>query len=117
MAQFAAAAQDRTAAANGIFTAKLHWYQFAWLTDAIGNELGLGHVASATDLAPIFPGLRFVYLGRRDRASQGDVLPRRDRVAGLVSARRRRAQRMTDDPDWRPDLQQVRFLEDALATH
>ncbi|HTR70052.1 MAG TPA: Stf0 family sulfotransferase [Mycobacteriales bacterium] len=110
------AAIDRTASDSGIFTAKLHWYQFEWLCEELAIELGVESPPTLDLIAPYFPQLRVIRLTRRDRARQA--------LSYYVAIHSQRwfdhappAARLTDDPDWAPDLQQVRFLDDALANH
>jgi trehalose 2-sulfotransferase len=116
MPEYVAAALDRTASTQGVFTAKLHWYQFDWLTSCFDQD-GSAPESVPTDLiSDVFPGLRFVYLTRDDRSRQA--------LSYYVATKSQdwfesdaTAGRLTDDPDWAPDLQQVRFFEDAITRH
>jgi LPS sulfotransferase NodH len=109
------AALDRTASTDGVFTAKLHWYQFAWLIAQVDIAVP-GRPPSTDSIADLFPGLRFVYLTRNDRCRQA--------MSYYIATQSQRwfeqdptAPRLTDDPDWQPDMQQVRFLDDAVTRH
>lgn len=62
--------QERGTTPNGVFGLKLHYYQFAELPSkfaAIAEHRGL---PSSQLLTSVFPGMRYVWLTRRDKARQ-----------------------------------------------
>ena len=106
------AAMAWTQSANGVFAAKLHWYQLDWLTRTIAAEAGLD-AGSAVDLADWFPDPRYVLLRRRNTARQA-ISYCKAATTGIWFA--------TAEGDRSPaaedyDLQQIRWFEDALIDH
>ena len=106
------AAIARTRSANGVFAAKLHWYQLNWLTTTIAAETGLAP-GFVVDLAEWFPEPRYVLLRRRNTARQA-ISYCRAATTGVWFA--------TGKGDGSPhpedcDLQQVRWFEETLIDH
>ena len=104
------AALSCTQSANGVFCAKLHWYQFAWLRQQLASDTGTD---PDTAFAECFPGASFVFLHRRDTARQA-----------ISYHRASQTQAWFDLGDSAPsqegldvDLQQVRWFEDVLVDH
>lgn len=108
--QYIDAAIACTRSANGVFAAKVHWYQLVWLTKALATEAGLPP-EPLVDLAGWFPDPRYVMLRRRDKARQA-ISYYRAATSGVWFA--------TDDATRSPevvecDFQQIRWFEDALV--
>jgi LPS sulfotransferase NodH len=108
--RYIAAAITCARSANGVFTAKLHWYQLLWLTTALAVEAGFPPEPPA-DLANWFPNPRYLLLLRRDKARQA-ISYYRAATSGVWFA--------TDEHTRSPDVvdcdfQQVRWFEDVLV--
>jgi LPS sulfotransferase NodH len=102
----------RTATSNRVFSAKLHWYQMEWLLARLG-------AAEGTDAAPhalidrAFPGVRYVHLIREDTALQALSWYRAIQTDSWF--RFHGTQQPRDE--LRPDMQEVRWLEDLIVQH
>jgi LPS sulfotransferase NodH len=57
------------ATSNGVFGAKVHWHQFGYLRDKLGLARGAFN-GDLENLAQTFPGVKFIYLTRRDKVLQ-----------------------------------------------
>jgi LPS sulfotransferase NodH len=56
---------------NGVFSAKLHWYQFEWLLGQIRSyRTDAGEMTDAQLIADTFRNPRYLFLDRRDHARQ-----------------------------------------------
>ena len=53
---------------NGVFSAKVHWHQFEYLAEKLQSVHGDGPILDL--LERTFPGLRYVFLTRRDKVRQ-----------------------------------------------
>jgi LPS sulfotransferase NodH len=107
---------------NGVFSVKLHWYQFAWLMEQLRSFPSNEEPAEDWDLtARTFPHPRYVFLTRRDKARQA--------VSYYLAARRNlwfviegeepeeAGDERTDTERDEPHFQSVRWLEHALVQH
>ena len=65
---------------NGVFGVKCHWYQFAQLPAKLGQVPGCEGLEAPALLAELFPGLRYIWLTRRDKARQAVSLYRARRT-------------------------------------
>ena len=65
---------------NGVFGVKCHWYQFAQMPAKLGRVPGCAGLETPELLAELFPGLRYVWLTRRDKARQAVSLYRARRT-------------------------------------
>jgi LPS sulfotransferase NodH len=102
----------RTVTANGVFSAKLHWYQMDWLLGRLRGSRGAG-MAPHELIGSAFPHVRYIHLVREDTALQALSWYRAIRTDAwfhLPGVDR-------EPEDERPDLQQVRWLEDVLVDH
>ena len=113
-ARYVETAKTLTATANGIFSAKLHWYQFAWLSQQLRAQDGAAEAVSTAELmARWFPRLKYIFLWRRDTARQAISYYRAcvTKVWFLTGEARRGA--LTGEVDY----QQIRWFEDILVEH
>jgi trehalose 2-sulfotransferase len=51
---------------NGVFAAKVHWYQFKYLMQRL-NDPSSHQKAMPSLMSEVFPGLHYIYLTRRDK--------------------------------------------------
>ncbi len=111
---YVAAAKERTTTANGVFSAKLHWYQFAWLRGQLVAESEPGDGSSSEAMNRLFPNLRYIFLWRRDTARQA-VSYYRASVTQMwfLTYEQKHGVLAEDDVD----LQQIRWFEDVLLEH
>jgi trehalose 2-sulfotransferase len=107
------AALSCTQSDNGVFCAKLHWYQFAWLRQQLAAETGTD---ADTAFAEWFPDASFVFLHRRDTARQAISYHRASRTQAWFDTGGTTRDR-DDDEGFEVDLQQVRWFEDVLVDH
>jgi LPS sulfotransferase NodH len=105
------AAVSLTQTPNGVFCAKVHWYQFAWLRQQLAEQASADQQQSA--LGAWFPDLRHVFLHRSDTARQAIsyYLAAKTQVWFWTGGRR------PGPGVSEPDLQQVRWFEDVLVQH
>jgi LPS sulfotransferase NodH len=104
------AALASTQSDNGVFCAKLHWYQFAWLRQQLAAETG---TAADNAFSEWFPDASFVFLHRRDTARQAISYYRASQTQAWFDLGDGAARRQTPDVD----LQQVRWFEDVIIDH
>jgi LPS sulfotransferase NodH len=109
-----AAAKERTMTTNGVFSAKLHWYQFDWLRGQLVTEHEPGDSSSSETLNRWFPNLRYVFLWRRDTARQA-VSYYRASVTQVWFLMHKQQHGVLAEDD--VDLQQIRWFEDVLIEH
>lgn len=108
------AAKRLTVSANGVFSAKLHWYQFAWLCRQLRAQDGQREAESAAKtMARWFPDPRYVFLWRRDTARQAVSYYRASVTQAWFLAGETARQPL--DPDI--DLQQIKWFEEVLLEH
>jgi LPS sulfotransferase NodH len=108
------AAKRRTTTANGIFSAKLHWYQFTWLCRQIRMQDNAGKEQSTPEsLAGWFPGLRYVFLWRRDTARQAISYYRAATTQLWFVTSLARGEMLAEEIEF----QQIRWFEDILLEH
>jgi trehalose 2-sulfotransferase len=103
-----------TTTENGIFSAKVHWYQMAWLIDQLKSASGTAEPAHST-ISQIFPDIHYVYLNRTDTVRQAISWHR----AIETNEWFRLANECPSNGDaWdSPDFQQIRWLEDLIIDH
>jgi LPS sulfotransferase NodH len=104
------AALSRTTSSNGVFCAKLHWYQFAWLRQQIAAETGADPDSVFADW---FPDASFVFLHRRDTARQAISYYRASQTQAWFD----RGDQPSSSRPLDVDLQQIRWFEDVLLDH
>jgi LPS sulfotransferase NodH len=118
------AALEKTSTPNGVFSAKLHWYQLEWVCARLRTLTRSKPGASDAELiAQWLPEPHYVHLQREDTARQAISYYRAaysdnwfDLVEDDVVAAEPRLIRpipMPPEPDW----EHVRFLEDVVITH
>lgn len=102
---------------NGVFSAKLHWYQFKWLL----GQLRAGPVPDAlTDRELVeryLPQPRYVYLTRDDKARQAISYFRAIHTNEWFRLAGEERPADGDGPPLVPDFQQIRWLEDLVSEH
>ena len=99
---------------NGVFCAKLHWYQFAWLRQQLASESGTD---ADTALAEWFPDASYVFLHRRDTARQAISYHRASQTQAWFDLGPGTPRTHGREGDTHVDLQQVRWFEDVLVDH
>ena len=113
MRAYVDAALERTSSDTGVFSAKLHWYQFEWLVRNLNGSAPSEGIAWTGQAAAAFPRPTFIYLFRLDKARQA-----------LSYYRAATTQQWFESANGSPrpdgtaetiDLQQVRYLEGALT--
>lgn len=110
---YIAAAQARTRTPNGVFSAKVHWYQLVWLYGALARGTPFTRCQAAELLEARLTPLQYVFLWRGDTARQAISYCRASRsqkwfAKGSVG----------DEFDTRSvDLQQIRWFEDLVIEH
>jgi LPS sulfotransferase NodH len=110
---YIAAAQARTRTPNGVFSAKVHWYQLVWLYGALAPGRPFTDVGAADTLARNFEPLRYVFLSRLDTARQAISYYRASRTQKWFDKGSTH-----DSPDLTSiDLQQIRWFEDVVVEH
>jgi trehalose 2-sulfotransferase len=102
----------RTATDNGVFSVKLHWYQMEWLVALLRVSHDAG-MAPHEIVESEFPHVRYIYLIREDTASQALSWYRAIRTDAWFQLGEEGRRPYNE----RPDLQQVRWLEDVLLDH
>ena len=102
----------RTTTSNRVFSAKLHWYQMEWLLARLGAAPNTG-MAPHELIDSAFPGVRYVHLVREDTALQALSWYRAIQTDSWF--RFHGAQQPRDEQ--RPDMQEVRWLEDIVVEH
>ncbi len=107
-------ALSRTQAPNGVFSAKVHWYQFAWLRQQVLAHDG-PHVDVDVRLGEWFPDLRHVFLHRRDTARQAISYYRAAKSQIWFASDRPPPASTENLGD--ADLQQIRWFEDVITDH
>ena len=108
------AAKNRTATANGVFSAKLHWYQFAWLCGHLSAQRETPDGGSVHEkLGRWFPNLKYVFLWRRDTARQAVSYYRASMTQVWFLTDTTSRNMLAGDLD----LQQIKWFEDTLIEH
>jgi trehalose 2-sulfotransferase len=103
--------------ANGVFSVKLHWYQFAWLLEQM--RILEGEASSKTDpelVAKWLPKPRYLLLLRRDTARQA-ISYFRAAQSQVWFVTEEDAAPAAADEEREPDFQSIRWLEDVLVEH
>ena len=99
--------------ANGVFGAKVMYYQFVQLPAKLARLRRGSRTAAAVSLTDYFPGLEHIWLTRRDKARAGHFLLPRDQDRQVVAGRiRGRAGAAGRPPDFDPEA--VERLEQEL---
>ena len=113
------AAKERTTTENGVFSAKLHWYQFAWLCGRLFTGPEADDGSSAEMLNRWFPNLRYIFLWRRDTARQAISYYRASvsQVWFLADNAHHAALAEGDLAEGDFELQRIRWFEDVLLEH
>jgi trehalose 2-sulfotransferase len=111
---YVAAAKERTMTPNGVFSAKLHWYQFAWLLGLLATEPEPGDGSPSDTMNHWFPNLRYVFLRRRDTARQAVSYYRASKTQVWFQTDKQQHGVLAEDD---VDLQQIRWFEDVLIKH
>jgi trehalose 2-sulfotransferase len=108
------AARQFTATGNGVFSAKLHWYQFAWLCQRLRDPDDAGEEQPTAEMmAAWFPNLKYVFLWRRDTARQAISYYRAAATqVWFVTGQKQQAELAGTI-----DFQQIRWFEDVLLEH
>lgn len=115
---YVAAAIDYSTSDNGVFSAKLHWYQLPWLLERLRDLPDAdGSASDAAVIAGHFPAPRWVHLRRLDRARQAISYCRAARtqvwfVLGDEVHRSADGVALGE-----PDYQQIRWFEEILDEH
>lgn len=100
---------------NGVFSVKLHWYQFTWLLEQLrafeGND---GALEDSGLMARTFPNPHYLFMTRRDKARQAISYYRAatSNVWFVLGDKER-----SDDEDVEPDFQSIRSLEHVVEQH
>jgi LPS sulfotransferase NodH len=101
--------------ANGVFAAKVHWYQFAHMTAKLRQHSVPG--ATGLDrLAHTFPDLRYIFLTRKDKIRQAVSYVRAIRT-GVWWSFRSKGQETSEPPPSisQHELKQIDFWVSELA--
>jgi trehalose 2-sulfotransferase len=110
---------------NGVFSAKLHWYQLEWFVEQLRPLRG-GSMADLTDgdlIAAWLPDPHYVHLHRRDRARQAISYFRAGRSGvwfvqtGDDPPQTREETERDTEPPSEAEWQHVRWLEGFVRTH
>jgi LPS sulfotransferase NodH len=107
------AARQFTATGNGVFSAKLHWYQFAWLCQHLRDPDNAEDESTAERIAAWFPNLKYVFLWRRDAARQAISYYRAAATQVWYVTGQDKQGKLTGAIDF----QQIRWFEDVLLEH
>lgn len=110
-AEYVKAAVSLTQTSNGVFCAKVHWYQFAWLLRQLAEHPAADQQPAVLDTW--FPDLRHVFLHRSDTARQAISYYRAATTQAWFTTRGSEPGPGVSEPD----LQQVRWFEDVLVQH
>jgi trehalose 2-sulfotransferase len=112
------AAIEYSTTSNGVFSAKLHWYQFEWFLEQVRALEADDDISDPELVAKWLPDPRYILLVRRDKARQ---------AISYYRAGRSQVWFLTDDgepppepehgDDEPPDFQSIRWLEDTLIEH
>jgi LPS sulfotransferase NodH len=116
---------------NGVFSVKMHWYQFAWFAEQLRGLEESEEPDTAELMARWVPNPRYVYLVRQDKARQaisywragrsnvwfsaGDGVP--DGPQGADPALPGYSDTGGDPGDDTPDFERIRWLERLLISH
>lgn len=111
---YVTAAKTLTSSADGIFSAKLHWYQFVWLIAQLNAVPGYAGMDPASLMARVFPHTKYVYLFRQDRARQAVSYFRAAVTQDWFKLGKLPDETKNGHRFPQSDLQQVRYLEDSL---
>jgi trehalose 2-sulfotransferase len=111
--EYIAAAKERTRTANGVFSAKLHWYQLVWLYGALAPGAIFTRALAAETLEARFAPLQYVFLWRRETARQAISYYRASRTQKWF-AKDAGGDEFGAEP---VDLQQIRWFEDIVIEH
>jgi trehalose 2-sulfotransferase len=118
---------DWSTSENGVFGAKLHWYQFRWLIDTLRNleesespqelvsERGAG--ADADLIARWLPRPCWVHMYRRDTAAQAVSYFRAGKTRVWFVVDGQETPSRTPDEPLEPDFNRIRWLEDLVLQH
>lgn len=122
--QYVATALERASTGNGVFGAKLHWYQFEWFTSELRSLPGAD--PGAADEAVVeqwLPDPHYIYLYRDDTVRQAISYYRAtytdrwfhlaEEDEGTGQGRFIRPIPMPEEPDWG----HVRYLENVVIDH
>jgi trehalose 2-sulfotransferase len=129
--RFVDAAIDDSTTDNGVFSFKMHWYQFEWFAQELRALEGTEGPPDAELVARWVPNPRFVYLIRHDKARQAISYWRAGRsqvwfvvedgaegVAGGVDpALPGYSNEEDDSDDEHPDFARIKWLERLLVRH
>jgi LPS sulfotransferase NodH len=110
-ADYVKAAVSLTQTPNGVFCAKVHWYQFAWLLRQLAEHAPADE--EQTVLGTWFPDLRHVFLHRSDTARQAISYYRAAKTQAWFATDGSGSEPGISEPD----LQQVRWFEGVLVQH
>jgi LPS sulfotransferase NodH len=116
---------------NGVFSVKMHWYQFAWFAQELRTLEGTVGTPNAELVARWVPNPRYLYLVRYDKARQAISYWRAGRSnvwfvvedggEGVQGGVDPALPGYTDDGDGpddeHPDFRQIRWLERQLVQH
>jgi LPS sulfotransferase NodH len=117
--EFVRAAVKYSTTTNGVFSVKMHWYQFEWFVDRL-HDLEQGKFGGRTDelIARWIPNPRYILLLRHDKPRQAVSYWRADRHNSWFVETAGEAPNVTDldlEPDdASPDFERIRSLERAL---
>jgi LPS sulfotransferase NodH len=103
-------AKLQTTTPNGMFAAKLHWYQFEWLCEQLRAE-GRSGTSTAELIADCFPAPAYVFLQRHDTARQAISYYRASATQQWFANDRGQAKLSAQDAD----LQQIKWFEQTLV--
>lgn len=104
---------EATSSDNGVFSAKLHWYQMNWLIQQLRSISRRRDVPAHELVGRQFPNVRYVHLARNDHARQALSWYRAiktDRWFQIDGS-------ASPHGELEPDYQQVRWLEDLIDEH
>lgn len=102
---------------NGVFSVKLHWYQFAWFLEQMRLLEGEDDSRGDSELvAKWLPNPRYILLLRRDKLRQAISYYRAAKSQVWFLTADSKSPAAGDDED-EPDFQTIRWLEDALVEH
>lgn len=106
---YLAAAKLQTTTSNGMFAAKLHWYQFAWLCERLRAE-DSSRISTAELIADWLPAPAYIFLQRHDTARQAVSYYRASVTQVWFANDERRTALGPHDAD----LQQIKWFEQKL---
>ncbi len=109
-------AQRYSTTDNGVFSAKVHWYQFEWLLAQLRRLPGKEGPTDSELIERYFPRPTYVLLTRDDKARQAVSYYRAIHSEEWFVLRNISLPRTRAIPAV-PDFQEIRWLEDVIVNH